>query len=810
MDAPDRCAPGWPGIPARWTSSAKSGVGASLGSKSHVWFTLSHGIFNEIYYPRIDQACVRDMGLIVTAGDDFLSEEKRDATTDVHWLAEGVPAFQLVNTCRQGRYRIEKKILTDPQRDAVLQQTRFIAQEGEVPDYRLHVLLAPHLGNHGAGNTGWVGDYKGIPMLFAERDGNALALASSVPWWNRSVGFVGVSDGWQDLSSHNRMTWDYTRAENGNIALTAEIDLEAGNGEFLLALGFGSTAAEAGNRARAALQDGFEAAQSVYVSQWKSWQEELLPLDQDRTEDRQNFYRVSSAVVRTHEAFNFPGGIIASLSIPWGFSKGDNDLGGYHLAWPRDLVESAGGLLAAGAHDEVRRVLCYLQATQEEDGHWAQNMWLDGTPYWNGIQMDETALPILLVDLARREKALATDDVTRFWPMVRQAAAYLVRNGPVSPQDRWEEDPGYSPFTVAAEIAALLAAAELAELHHEPAIAMYLRETADVWNASIDRWIYVTGTDWCREFKVAGYYVRIAPVEADDGVSRFQKSIPVKNVSPGEAERSACHLVSPDALALVRFGLRAADDPRILDTVKIIDALLKVETPEGPVWHRYNGDGYGEHEDGEPFDGTGIGRAWPLLTGERAHFELAADRGEEARRLQTSLESFAGAEGLLPEQIWDATDLPERELFFGRPSGSAMPLVWAHAEHLKLLRSLHDGRVFDLPPQTVQRYLVEKTESPCLVWRFNHKIRSLPAGRTLRIETLAPAVIHWSDDDWQTVHDADTRDTGLAIHVTDLPTEPFQEGRQVTFTFYWPEAGHWEGTDFIVSISADSLQQVGL
>ncbi len=217
--------------------------------------------------------------------------------------------------------------------------------------------------------------------------------------------------------------------------------------------------------------------------------------------------------MRIHEAFNFPGGIIASLSIPWGFSKGDNDLGGYHLVWPRDLVESAGGLLAAGAYAEVRRVLCYLQATQEADGHWAQNMWMDGSPYWNGIQMDETALPILLVDLAWREKALETTDLVRFWPMVRQAAAYLVCNGPVSTQDRWEEDPGYSPFTVAAEIAALLAAADLAELHNEPSIATYLRETADVWNASIDRWMYVTGTDWCREYDVTGYYVRIAPVE---------------------------------------------------------------------------------------------------------------------------------------------------------------------------------------------------------------------------------------------------------------------------------------------------------
>ena len=802
MNTPERTAPGWPGITARWTSSAKSGVGASLGGMSRVWFTLSHGIFNEIYYPRIDQACVRDMGLIVTSGADFLSEEKRDTTSQVSWMADGVPAFKVVNTCSQGRYCIEKNILADPQRDVVLQQTRFTAREGSASDYRLHVLLSPHLGNHGAGNSGWVDEYKGVPMLFAERDGNALALACSTGWLKRSVGFVGFSDGWQDLMSHNQMEWDYSRADNGNIALTAEIDLTAARGEFLLALGFGRNAAEAGNRARAAHQDGFEAARSVYVGEWEQWQSGLMPLDKGRTDARQNFYRVSTAVVRAHEAFNFPGGIIASLSIPWGFSKGDNDLGGYHLAWPRDLVESAGGLLAAGAHEEVRRVLCYLQATQEADGHWAQNMWLDGSPYWNGIQMDETALPILLVDLARREKALAPDDLGRFWPMVRQAAAFLVHNGPVSPQDRWEEDPGYSPFTVAAEIAALLAAADLAELNHEASLASYLRDTADIWNASIDRWMYVTGTDWCREFSIAGYYVRIAAVETGEGVSRFQQRVLVKNVAPGLAESPASHLVSPDALALVRFGLRAADDQRILDSIRLIDALLKVETPQGSVWHRYNGDGYGEHEDGEPFDCTGIGRGWPLLTGERAHYELAAARRGEAERLQAALESLAGAEGLIPEQVWDAPDIPEKELFFGRPSGSAMPLVWAHAEYLKLLRSLHDGRVFDLPPQTVRRYLVDQTESRYMGWCFNHKIRSLPAGRILRIETLFPAVIHWSTDDWKTVHDTPTCDIGLNIHYADIATQSLKAGSQVTFTLYWPDARKWEGVDFVISVDA--------
>jgi glucoamylase len=801
MTSPIHYAPGRPGILARWTSSAKSGLGTALSSKSRVWFTLSHGIFNEIYFPRIDQACIRDMGLIVTDGVDLFSEEKRAADSVVSWLAEGVPAFQLVNTCRDGLYRIEKQVVTDPQRDTVLQQVRFIAQQGALSDYRLHVLLAPHLGNQGGGNTAWVGEFEGTSLLFAQRDGSALALACSVPWRKRSVGFVGSSDGWQDLQAHKKMTWEYTRAENGNVALTAEIDLSQTQGEFVLALGFGSTPNEAARNAIASLHDGFDTAKQAYISGWHEWIETQTSLQQSGINPGDLSHQ-SLAVLRLHESKSAPGGLIASLSIPWGFSKGDNDLGGYHLVWSRDMVETAGGLLAAGIHESARRVLSYLQATQLPDGHWSQNMWLDGSPYWNGIQMDETAMPILLVDLARREKALTEADIAHFWPMVRQAAGYLVRNGPVSPQDRWEEDPGYSPFTVGAEIAALLAAADLADLNREAPLAHYLREIADVWNTSLDRWMYVSATDWCRKFDVGGYYVRIAAGNTPEGGEQIQKRVHIKNVAAAEDTRLARHLVSPDALALVRFGLRAANDPRIRDTATVLDALLKVETPCGPLWHRYNDDGYGEHADGTPFDGTGIGRGWPLLTGERAHYELMAGRVEDAKRLRTAMEAFANASGLISEQVWDSPDLPERELYFGRPSGSAMPLVWAHAEYLKLCRSLHDSKVFDLPPQTVQRYLIGKTVSPRLVWRFNHKIRSLPPGKLLRIETLAPAVIHWTTDAWDTTQDLPTSPVGFGIHVADLSTADLPEGRQIQFTFYWPDADRWEGKDFVVCIAA--------
>ena len=791
-------APGWPGGDARWTSSAKSGVGTSLSPASRVWFTLSHGIFNEIYYSRVDQACTRDMGFIVTDGKEFFSEEKRHAYSEVSYLSDGVPAFRLTNTCRQGRYRIVKEILADPVRDVVLQKTVFTVLQDAPDAYHLYVLLSPHLGNRGGGNTAWIGDYKGVPMLFAERDGLALALASSAPWAGRSAGYIGFSDGWQDLSRNKKLTRAYRKAENGNVALTGEIDVKDSRGEFVLALGFGRNHSEAGNRALASLFDGFEEAKGKYIREWGEWHGRLSA--HEMPSDARDLYRISCAVLRTHESKRFRGGIIASLSVPWGFAKGDDDLGGYHLAWPRDLAETAGGMLAAGASKDVRRVLNYLRITQEADGHWPQNMWLDGTPYWSGLQLDETAFPILLVDMAGREKVLGKEEIAKFWPMVLRAAAFIVCNGPVTQEDRWEEDPGYSPFTLAVEIAGLLVAAELAEAHNEPGIASYLRETADNWNSSIERWTYVRGTDYCREFKVEGYYVRIAPPETADAASPANGFVPIKNRPPGQSDEPASHLISPDALALVRFGLRAADDRKIVNTVKVIDALLRVEAPYGPAWHRYNDDGYGEHDDGSPFDGTGTGRLWPLLTGERGHYEIAAGRIPEAERLLKTMASFANEGGMISEQIWDSADIPERELFFGRPSGSAMPLVWAHSEYIKLVRSIADGRVFDMPPQTYERYVVRKTGSPFVIWRFNHKIRTMSKGSILRIEVLSPAKVHWGIDGWQNIREDETRETGVGIFLVDLPVSTIPEGGVIDFTFYWHGAEKWEGTDFRVTV----------
>jgi glucoamylase len=211
-------------------------------------------------------------------------------------------------------------------------------------------------------------------------------------------------------------------------------------------------------------------------------------------------------------------------------------------------------------------------------------------------------------------------------------------------------------------------------------------------------------------------------------------------------------------------------------------------------------DGYGETKEGDPFVHAGIGRGWPLLTGERAHYELARGNRAEANRLLAVMAKQTSPGGLIPEQVWDADDIPQRELFNGHPSGSGMPLVWAHAEYVKLARSLRDGRVFDTPPQTVERYQTQKVTSSLSAWRFNHMRKHLLHGTSLRVELLAPAVVHWSVDNWKTAADVKTADSGLGLQYADLPTHKLPIGENVNFTLFWPDADKWEGTNWEVTV----------
>jgi len=345
----------------------------------------------------------------------------------------------------------------------------------------------------------------------------------------------------------------------------------------------------------------------------------------------------------------------------------------------------------------------------------------------------------------------------------------------------------------------LLAAADLAELNNEKDLAIYCRETADYWNDNIENWLYATNTELSKKYNVGGYYLRINPYYDIPASQLNDKDIYLKNHKDDNGRILLNELISVDALALVRFGLRAADDERILNTIKLIDALLKVETPNGSCWHRYANDGYGEYENGEPYDGTGKGRAWPLLTGERAHYEIAAGNFKEAKKLIMAMESFS-CNGFLPEQIWDTDDIPAKELFFGKPSGSAMPLTWAHAEYIKSCISLKNKKVFDLPEQTRKRYLKQKTISAHQVWQFENQCKQMPATKTLRIETRADTNVRWTGDEWNTTNETSSKNIGINVFVTDIKPQN-NNCKKIEFTFFWKEANCWENKNFAVALN---------
>ncbi|MDS0257184.1 hypothetical protein ApAK_05790 [Thermoplasmatales archaeon AK] len=786
----DAYAPGSPGIVPRWTSSAKTGVGTAVSFRSKVWYTLSHGILNEIYYPRVDQANTRDVEFLISDGSSFFSEEKRDTVSSIEPFSDGVPGFRIVNRCRKGMYVIEKEIFSDPDRDVLLMNVRF-RNLSEVP-LTVYLLVAPHIKNRGYGNDGWVDYYKGEMMLFASREDTALAVACRPGFRKGTAGFVGYSDGWQEIRRNFCLKNVYTSAMNGNVALTGEIDIPPGKGahNFCIAIAFGRAPPAAAISARASLAVEPEKLKDKFIGEWEDYQSQIQDL---RYKDVGALYKTSVAVIKVHQSKSVSGGIAASLSIPWGFAKGDFDMGGYHLIWPRDLVESAVGLLAAGDVSGSLEVLGFLMATQEGDGHWPQNMWIDGTPYWTGIQLDEVAFPVILVDLLKDH--LDSSGINPL-QMVLKAVSYIAKHGPVTGQDRWEEDSGYSCFTIAAEVAGLIVGANYLRKHGLSEEALYLEDVADFWNENIEKWTYTTTGSCCTRFGVEGYYVRISPPMSSESSSPFSGYVPIRNRPPSDASRKPEEIVSPDFLALVRFGLRSAKDPRILNTLKVVDRLLKTETKTGPVWHRYNDDGYGEHEDGSPFDGTGVGRGWPLIAGERAHYELAAGNIDYAIELVRTMERQAGTGGMIPEQVWDKDDIPKRRLFNGRPSGSAMPLVWAHSEYIKIIKSLNLGKIFDLPEAVARRYISEQRRSRISIWSFANKIRSASAARPVRIQTDADADIIWTTDSWKTVNKGRTSYSRLGVWYLDLREDQFSQGKALEFTFFWRESQKWEGLNF--------------
>jgi glucoamylase len=787
-------ASGGPGIPPRWTRSAKDGIGTSYFAGSKVWFTISSGIVNEVYYPTIDHPQIRDLQFLFTDGKSFFVDERHLSRTKTEYLQEHVLGMKLINSDPKGNFQIEKEVIVNPHQSVLLIHTKLSGSSQTLKNLHVFSLLAPHLEIGGWGNNGYVCEVSGREILVANKGITWLAFGGTIPFLKRSCGYVGMTDGWQDLKKNMQMDWQFDSAENGNIALTGELDLSE-HKEFTLALAFGHNLEAAVTQLFQSLGVTYEELRERFVEQWVRAVNHVIPLKQF-SHDQGKLYSTSHSLLLAHEDKTYPGAMIASLSIPWGEAKGDEDLGGYHLVWTRDMVNSASALLASGNLSTPLRSLIYLACTQESDGGFYQNFWINGEPYWKGVQLDESAFPIILAWKLKQENGLKNFDP---YHVILSGAKYLITKGPCTPQERWEENSGYSPSTLAANIASLFCASEFAREKGDLKTAQFILEYADFLECHIEDWTVTTQGTLVRG--IPKHYIRILPVSPEDSrplEDPNQGTLPIRNRAPGKQwEFPAKEVVDPGFLELVRYGIRKPGDPIIEDSLKVIDAILKVETPYGSCWRRYNHDGYGQREDGGPYTGTGRGRAWPLLTGERGHYELAC--GRDVNPYIKAIEGFSSATGLLPEQVWDEKDKPRLKLFLGRPTGSAMPLMWAHAEYIKLLRSVRDKQVYDFIPLIAERYWKNKKPNSLEVWKFNRQPKSVQKGTTLRILAEAAFTLHWSKDGWITCYDSRSSSTALGIDYLDIPTTRNQNS-PILFTFFWTNANHWEGKNFKVDV----------
>ena len=782
---------GAPGIEPRWTSSAKEGVGTAYHTSCRLWFTLSHGIVNEIYYPRVDQPNTRDFQFLISDGETFCHEEKRDLNHQVEYPEQDCPFYRFTNSEPGGRYRLVKHVLADPHRSTLLVHTKVeIFDEALRGRLRLYALLAPQ----GVNNSARCSEVGGVELIQAQRETVHLVIGSSCGFTRRSVGYVGATDGWQDLMNNFKMDWEFRLAERGNIALTGEIEIPD-NGEFTVAIACGGSYQSTAAKLLQSLAEPFELHRQGYVRQWQRAVVNSKFDFSEHTSDGGSMYRLSRCVLLAHEDKLFQGAMVASMSIPWGEIKADNDRGGYHLVWTRDLVQSATALLATGQTGTPLRALIWLAAIQHPDGSFPQNSWIDGTAYWSGLQLDEIAAPLLLAwRLYKQDVSLSL-----FNPrvMMVRAAAYLILQGPVTSQERWEENAGYSPSTLATVIAALVSAAQLAKDHHIERTADFILAYADWLVAHLEEWTVTTRGDL-----VAGlprHYIRINPTDSSQPDAHADPNTTMIQVANGGGLHPARNVVGGDFLHLVRFGIRSATDQVVRDSIEVMDQVIKHDLPQGPGWRRYNHDGYGQKDDGRAFDGTGVGRCWPILTGERGHYELAA--GRDPKPFILAMEKFANQGGMISEQLWDAGDLEGDGMKRGFPTGAAMPLCWSHAEYISLVRSRHDGVCFDRVEPAYQRYVVNPVSSRHEIWTPRHRLQRMPRGKILRIVLAAEATVVWSRDDWATANQLDTaHEDGLNLWFADFPTADWAINSVIKFTFFWKCDQRWQGENFQVSV----------
>jgi glucoamylase len=671
-------APGAPGERHTWAPADKQGFGGAVQLASPVWFTLRQTELTEIYYPDLSTPSLRDLEFVVADGRRLVGRGT------VRPLAGSLTYRQVL---RGTGWRLEATWITDPRRATVLARVRFNSFSGR--PLKLFVLADPAPGNDGDDDLGF-----SRPSALVAFDDTVASAIRATPRLRRTTsGYAGTtSDPRADLEDGD-IDAQYDGTAPGNVVQAAETKLDGvRRRDLTLAIGFGPNAAAA---RQAAAGRHFNPAARRYASGWSRYLQSVRrpPAPVRESRHMRRLYQQSLMVLAAAEDKAHRGASIASPSMPWVWGtltlENRPDSGPYHLVWPRDLYHVATAQAAAGDRPAAERLLDFLWRVQKPDGSFWQNTRVDGEPRWMTEQMDQVSLPIVLAWWLGRTGA--TD-----WEHVRRAADYVVAGGPESDNERWENQSGWSPNTIATEIAGLVCAAAIARANGDTARAATYEATADAWQAQVESWTATTNGPYSPE----PYYVRVTK----DGNPNDGTTYSLGDNFPRPVDES--EIVDNSFLGLVLFGAKRHDDPVILNSLAVGDSQLRVRTPNGPVWYRFTFDGYGETATGADWnifptaERQTFGRLWPLLTGERGEYALIA--GRSARPHLRTIARTANDGLMLPEQVWDGRP-PESEPV-GEGTRSATPLAWTHAQFIRLAWSIARGRPVERPCIVAQRY----------------------------------------------------------------------------------------------------------
>jgi glucoamylase len=757
-------APGAPGAPSYFDLARKDCVGTAADRGSKVWYTVADGVLSDVYEPTIDNTNVSTLQYIVTDGSTFSDLQARDMTYTVSADRSGM-ACTVTSTDAKHGFRLITTYITDPASDTVLMHTTLKNLPGSgtsTSRLRLYARLDAHVNGNGGGGTQNAGANSGVvdtstgaqvPVIFStntvtnavNRDyavPTYMALAASTPVKTASVGYEGTaSDGLTQLDTAYALT-PYTSAPDGHIVATEDVTPSRGN-SVTLALGFGRTQAQSVSVAETSLSRPFGQTEAKYTRGWAVYDAGLRQpparfpgLTPGQAASLDSHYWLSANVLKASEDKTYPGAIVASLASPWGQSvpagvtsassvpgcSGSEPcyFGSYREVFARDLYEAFTGLLADGDLATARAATLFLFDRQQlPNGSMPRNSLLNGeaAPDTGGTQLDEAAYPILMAYLSG-----LGGDTSLYENHIVPDADFLVATGPSFGVDRWEEQTGYSPSTIAAEIAGLTAASAIATSHGDTARARLYQATADDFQRMIKTWtVTTTGPDGPR------YFIRVSKT----GDPNAAISYSLGNGGPTVDQRS---VVDGGFQELTRLGELPISDPDIQASLAVVDKHIAVSTPSGTGYYRYgtsatqgSADGYGDCYQpsqtsctivGAPWapTQTGTGHVWPNLSGERAESDIAEGDTRDAASLLQAMINFSSGVGLVPEQAWEDPDLPASpygsdpetaSIGFtdGKAAGSASPLTWAQAQELRLIVSLGTGRNVDTPAVTTARYI---------------------------------------------------------------------------------------------------------